>query len=146
MSETTEDRRGCCYDLAALYVIEHRDDDRLLLCHGWPILRGKDEHAGKRYGHAWVERTTEMRLPTMEGHGFAEVQIVECWDTVDQKWWPQAMYYHGGQIDGGLAVKYDFAEAREMLLTTEDYGPWHDSPYRNTAPFRDEVIEGVPGV
>jgi hypothetical protein len=131
-----EDRRGRCYDLAALYVVDHRDDDSLLLCHGWPVLQGDDEHAGKRYGHAWVERTTEMRFP-MEGHSLIKVPIVECWDTMTQKWWPHAIYYYGGKIESSLVAKYCFADAREMLLDTEDYGPWHESPYspEETAPF-----------
>ena len=141
MSEATEDRRGHCYDLAALYVIEHADEPRLYLCHGWPVLQGDSEHAGSRYGHAWVEKTTEVRLPyDVDGSmTWIEAKIVDCWNTLTDTWIPQALYYMGGRIESDHVTRYSFSEAREMLLAAKDYGPWVDSPYENVAPFRGET-------
>ena len=139
MSEATEDRRGRCYDLAALYVLDHGGDDSLRLCHGWPVLTA-GEHEGQRYGHAWVERSQVHRLPMHLGGVVSThpIEITDCWDTMSQEWCPQAIYYKCGQIESDRVIRYDFAELRGQLLEHEDYGPWHDSPYNNTAPFRGE--------
>jgi hypothetical protein len=137
MSEATEDRRGHCYDLAAEYVLEHADEPRLYLCHGWPVLQGDSEHAGSRYGHAWVERSKMLRLPF--GEGVHVVELVECWDTVSGDWLPKVVFYLGGRIESDHVTRYSFSEAREMLLAAKDYGPWVDSPYENVAPFRGET-------
>ena len=131
-----KDRRGCCYDLAAKYVLDHAGDESLRLCHGWPVLQGDDEYAGQRYGHAWVERTTTHRLPFE--NRVHEVEISDCWDTVTGDWWPMALYYKAGNIDESHVAKYSFAEMRDMLLTTKEYGPWVESSYAETAPFHND--------
>ena len=132
----TQDRRGRCYELAAKYVVEHGDAS-LRLCHGWPVLRGNDPHAGKRYGHAWVERTTFVRYP-YEGQ-IMKIPTVDCLDTLSGEWCPKALYYGGGRIDPTHVTTLDFAEAVERLDAEACYGPWTESPYDDLAPVANEV-------
>ena len=139
MSDAIEDRRGHCYDLAAEYVLEHGKTTGykyIRLCHGWPVLTA-GEHEGQRYGHAWVERSEVHSLPFhLDGIvSTHSVELTDCWDTLTGTWIPKALYYMGGNIESDFVTRYSFAETREMILTTEEYGPWVDSPYVDMAPF-----------
>lgn len=139
------DREGRCYELAALHMIANgRDDPSMRVCHGWPILRGEAEHAGKRYGHAWVERTTITQFPAHDENGnflgwdhLVEKPTVECMDTVTETWWPRPLYFNGGQIEDHHVTRYTHRETLEKVITEETYGAWSESPYATTAPFRN---------
>lgn len=139
MSDQTDSRHGDCYRLSATYMLEHRPrasepEERplgsaapqLQLCHGWPVLRGDSEHAGRRFGHAWVERSTVHSLPFEDR--VVEIESVDCWDSVSGDWIPQMFYYRGGEIESRDVARYSLTEAVAMLESTEHYGPWHENP------------------
>jgi hypothetical protein len=132
-------RRGRCYELAGQHILNAVRSQRnytMRLCHGWPILQGNDTHSGKRFGHAWVERTTEIRYP-LNGQIFT-IPMEECWDTVTEDWIPKALYYMSGRIEPEHVSSYTVTEARTLMVDTQEFGPWVESPYEGSAPFVGE--------
>ena len=106
----------------------------MVLCHGWPTLTG-GPYEGQRYGHAWVERTIEMRMP-FEGR-IMKVPIEECWDTLTDTWLPKALYYIAGKINAAHVTTYNYPEACAMMNDSDTYGPWQEPPHA-IAPYNDE--------
>jgi hypothetical protein len=97
-------------------------DDTLTLVHGCPIGRGP-ENGGRRFWHAWCERTALVQFP-MPGS-----QPIEVVTVIDHDFdLPQAFYYQLGRLDPALTFRYTAAEAARLALRTRTYGPWVDAP------------------
>ena len=90
---------GHCYDDSFEYLLQNPDRT---LVHG--IVAGQGKLKGIRYGHAWIEHGDIVYDPSLD------------------KRFPLVWYYAVGQIE--YVVKYDFKEARTMILLEGTYGPW----------------------
>lgn len=135
-----DDRRGRCYELAleAFVVGEGLElPDGAVLVHGYPRLQG-GEFEGSKYGHAWIEWHEKVEHPMFTDDGGKPVvfQIHTVWDAVSETSLPAPLYYKVGQIDPDECVAYSRAEAREMIVEHETYGPWEKIP--------DDAIFGPP--
>lgn len=114
--------RGDCFQAA--FGLQ-RDDDTLILCHGLAIGTGT-ENGGRRFWHAWAERTQTFDVP-----GYPHpVEVVTCLDYANGRsiQLPAQMYYRIGQIEPGLTYRYTRHEAAVEAVRTLHYGPWVADP------------------
>lgn len=96
-------KRGNCYQDACHYVLfENRE---AILCHGLCMGQGGDV-AGLWHGHAWAEVTYKNLTLCLDVYGVRE----------------QKAYYKAGQCRS--VHKYTTAEATELMLEHNHYGPW----------------------
>jgi hypothetical protein len=124
---STDDRRGRCYELAlAAFLVGEGPElpAGAVLVHGYPHLQG-GEFEGEKYGHAWIEWHEKVEHPMFTDDGDKPVVFQ-----------PAPLYYKVGQIDPDECVTYSRAEAREMIVEHETYGPWEKIP--------DDAIFGPP--
>jgi hypothetical protein len=105
--------RGDCYEAAAIYMINYRDDSDLRLVHG--EVAGQGPLQGLTLGHAWVE-DGDMVIDQSNGR-----------DVHMPKW----LYYQIGKIDSINNIhRYTFVEMRDRCLGKTNctnagtYGPW----------------------
>ncbi|MCP4599248.1 MAG: hypothetical protein GY847_01705 [Proteobacteria bacterium] len=96
-------KNGDCFRQSGKAIIGMEMFHDWLLVHGIAICTG-EEHKGERMSHAWIER---------EGVVF---------DAMTETFVRKEQYYEAGAIS--YAVGYPLEEAREMILTFENWGPW----------------------
>lgn len=108
----SEDSGGTCYESAFQLMDQYPD---AVLVHGYPVLTA-GPHAGKRFGHAWIEFLNE--------HGLEMVLDYQKPDHTFVK----ALFYFVGQIDERRCRKYSQRDARRMVLRHMHYGPWGKQP------------------
>ena len=97
-------RRGRCYENAFLFLEGvARQQPGARLCHGIVRQTGEPE---VWMGHAWVELGGVVFDPT--GLGVSPI--------------PKDQYYRVGHVQ--YVVRYTLAEARQMVVRYELYGPW----------------------
>ena len=113
---------GDCFQVAFRLQAE---DDSLTLVHGLAIGSGP-ENQGKRFWHAWVERTVRVECPGWP-HPVDVVTVIDRANGNDVEL-PQAFYYHVGRIDPALTYRYTRDVAARIALRTRHFGPWADAP------------------
>ena len=129
-ADASESRRGRCYELSGSYLLAHGDSDPTLrLVHGWPVMQSGGEHAGLRYGHAWVERVRSLPVPVNGGEGFAMIEFRESWDSVSRQWFPTALWRSIGRIDPDQCRTYDLSDLCSLAVDSGHWGPWTPNPY-----------------
>ena len=99
-------KKANCFQNAGNAIIEYGRD--YLLVHGLPtgtvgLVKGR------QFAHAWLE----------------EPESGMVWDTEAMRVLPVDVYYAIGKIE--YVVKYDYNEAKKMMLETGTYGPWDDA-------------------
>ena len=99
---------GNCFEVAALYIIDHPDND-LTLVHG--VVTGRGTSAGKIFVHAWIE--------TPDG-----IFVIDNSNGKDRPI-PKDFFYDLGNV--GHTVKYDRKAAMKMMIETNIFGDWDDS-------------------
>lgn len=100
-----KNKGGDCFQVAANLATDFGSEN-LVLVHG--IVTGQGPIEGIQYSHAWVE----------DGD-----QVIDKSNGRDIKL-DKHLYYFVGRIE--YTVRYTSDEAREMLLKTENYGPWDE--------------------
>ena len=109
----TTNKGGTCYQDALLAVLF--GPPGCVLVQGYPRLTSKDEHFGKKYGHAWVE-----------------VEVCGAWFVIDHhiptSLIPKALYYAVGRIDPAECHTYTRREAKALERKFRHAGPWHEEP------------------
>jgi hypothetical protein len=99
--------RGDCYEAAALYMLEHRDDPNLRLVHG--EVAGQGPLEGMTLGHGWVE-DGDIVIDKSNGRDICM---------------PKELYYLIGKIHRINNIhSYGFEEMRMLILAHKHYGPW----------------------
>lgn len=106
---------GDCYEAAALYILDHRNDASLRLVHA--EVAGQGPLEGLTLGHGWVEDTeTDTVIDNSNGRNIRM---------------PRMLYYAVGKIDEINNIhQYTFEEMRDRVLGEVDcrnkgtYGPW----------------------
>jgi hypothetical protein len=99
------DYRGQCYKKAWEYLEgRYTVEPALRLVHGTLHIKGRP------VAHAWVE------LPG-----------VWVFDPVDQDFFDRNAYYR--VLHGEAERVYTYTEARQLAMTTEHYGPWHETTH-----------------
>lgn len=121
---TDPDRRGRCYELAALALINGDCPEGAVLVHGYPRLSA-GEREGQVYGHAWLEWTVIVEHPQFED---CKMRITTVWDPVVDRRETAAIYYHFGRIDDAQSQRYDLESLRKMLMEHRHWGPWENIP------------------
>lgn len=96
---------GECYKDAFLYAFDKCKKANVV--HG--IVKGQGKLENIRYGHAWVEYTSEKFGDTV-------------YDPLTKKEYPIGIYYNIGEIK--YAKVYTINEAMNLSLMHETYGPW----------------------
>jgi len=97
---------GDCFQVSAQRLMSPGFPDGLLV-HGLPVNQS-EEHAGKRYWHAWIEVNGTV-------YDFSRGKRLRI---------AKAEYYHLAQLTEKHVYRYDRETARSILLRTENYGPW----------------------
>jgi hypothetical protein len=113
------DYRGRCYEMALRYLADHREDEPgLRLVHGTLHIV-----VGVPYPHAWVEVPGGI-----------------VFDPVDQYFYKRRAYYR--RYDAAAARVYTPAEAEQLAITTNHWGPWHETtPGSNAAGTADGQVK-----
>lgn len=103
---------GQCYANAVLFVAVASNPDLWRIVNGFPLKRG-EPHAGKRFGHAWVE--------TVDGQVVIEPHSGGAWRA---EW-----YYEHGAIEKRHVERYTLEQARKRVMATGLWGSWEPDPY-----------------
>jgi len=113
-------RGGDCYESAFHRLMEYeRRGETAYLVHA--EVSGQEELAGRRFGHAWVERVVEIgasataRFVMVEDHSNGrEIEL------------PRGFYYDVGCVveEPGKWAKYTYREAARWATRTGHYGSW----------------------
>lgn len=106
---------GDCYEAAALYLMDHRNNPSLRLVHA--EVAGQGPLQGMTLGHGWVE--------DIETH-----TVIDRSNGRDIRM-PSMLYYAIGNVNGINNIhRYTFAEMRDRILGYVDcmnsgtFGPW----------------------
>jgi len=111
-----DERAGNCYEVAFWFFIESGIPAAgSKLVHGFPVYQQPGKDYGKLFGHAWVEAQHPV-IGTL------------CLNTIDLVWVPAPTFYRLGRIDAGLCHLYTKAQALQMVVEHETYGPWENGP------------------
>lgn len=111
MPQVPVTRLGRCYDAAFELLLLHAPG--FVLVHGFPRIAA-GEHAGKKYGHAWLEDAESGQWCLDPERPGAVVH--------------QAQYYEAGQIDPAECRRYPLDEAKKMAAEHGNHGPWGEQP------------------
>lgn len=128
MSATRAD--GDCYVVAAKLVAVEEVFPRYLVCHG--EATGRNEIAGVRFGHAWIEGELGEQGPVVFDFSNGGNHIVPVDD-----------YYRLGEIDPSSVRKYTAKEALMLMLKTGHYGPWDTDAEDGDAVLGDGPMPGA---
>jgi hypothetical protein len=101
---------GHCYDLAFELLNSHHAS--FVLVHGYPRLIDGD-HAGRKYGHAWLESKDGQWVMDPERPG-AVVPLPD--------------YYFAGRIDPEECRRFTFEHAQLVAASCGSCGPWGEQP------------------
>lgn len=100
------DKEGNCFKVAADLVLESGGLDCELV-HG--VVVGLGKLKGQRFVHGWVEIAGVVVVDGSIGK-YALTSV--------------GLYYKLGQIIDEEVVRYSIRETRELVLETQNYGPW----------------------
>lgn len=118
-SECPNCQRGDCFIVAGRAVLA---DPTLTLVHGIP-LGTAGETEGKRYWHAWVERSEVFDHPHLPGPARID-QVIDRSNGNDVTM-PTTLYYRLGSIE--RTWRYTAEEADILITATGHWGPWEDA-------------------
>jgi hypothetical protein len=104
-------KRGDCYQAAATFMLYRGTLTDIRLCHG--KVTGRNEVAGIRFGHAWIEIDWIGPGMCLEVANGQKITM------------PKAKYYEWGQILPEEVTRYTQHETRLMLLKHKHWGPWN---------------------
>lgn len=109
-----DDELGDCYESAGKFMLHDvRDDaDQFRLVHGLVTGQGASVK-GVRFGHAWVEYTTES----------GQVMVIDNSNDVGY-YGKRSEYYSVGQIRESELIRYTRPEAMKMMAKFRHWGPW----------------------
>ena len=106
---------GDCYRQAGRELTDPTTRENLVLCHGYPTLRG-GPHYGERFGHAWLEFQEDDDTWTAYDPSTHGINL------------PRDVFYALGNIDPQHVRRYTRAEAVRKLVEHRVWGPWEDDP------------------
>jgi hypothetical protein len=106
---------GDCYEAATRILFDHprpSDPDN------WRIVHGRILSLGIRHLHAWLEHKPANAEIDWWVHDYSNGKTLEI---------PAAIYYMLRTIDPAEVRSYTLKRARDLMIETEVYGPWHDT-------------------
>jgi hypothetical protein len=103
------DYRRRCYEMALRYLADHREDEP-----GLRLVHGTLRIVGVPYAHAWVEVPGGI-----------------VFDPVAQDFYDRRAYYR--MLHAAAARVYTPAEAGQLAITMNHWGPWHETTPRSNA-------------
>jgi len=106
---------GRCFELSGKFIMNNPE---WKLIHA--VITDRVFGTGSSITHAWCEKDGIVYDPVLEEE-FPAIAYYGLYGVVDYKY---NDYEKKNSIPESLKIQYDYKEAIEIMLQTENYGPW----------------------